>query len=90
MLRVVSSHAAEIHRMKTIPSGEASSVEVCIDALDETIMQLAHHSARALAAALAVHLQGAIGVLHERNECSADEVRQWLEEIVRGAFGDEC
>ena len=76
--------------MNAIPSGEAPSVEACIEALDETMMQLAHHSARTLAAALAVHLQGAIGVLHERNECSAEEARQWLEEIVRGAFGDEC
>lgn len=76
--------------MKTIPPGEPSSIEACIDAIDETIMQLAHHPARTLAAALAVHLQGVIGVLHERNGCSAQEVRQWLEEIVRGTFGDEC
>ena len=75
--------------MKTIPPGEASSVEACIDALEETIMQLAHHPPRAQVAALAVHLQSLIGVLHEQNGCSGEEVRRWLEEILRGALGDE-
>lgn len=76
--------------MKTIPSGDASSVEACIDALDETIIQLAHQPARSQVAALAIHLQSLIGVLHEQDGCSAEEVRQWLEELVRGVFGDEC
>ncbi len=76
--------------MNAIPSSEAPSVEACIEALDEAMMQLAHHSARTLAAALAVHLQGVIAVLHERHECSGEEVRQWLEEIVRGVCGEEC
>ena len=89
MLRAAVSHTAEIYPMKMLSPGDASSVEACIDALDETIMQLAHHPARAQVAALAVHLQSLIGVLHERNGCSAQEVRRWLDEIVRGVFGDE-
>lgn len=90
MLRAVSLSGAEIQIMNTMSSGEAPSVEACIDALDEAMMQLAHHSAHALAVALAVHLQGVIGVLHERNECSAQQIRRWFEEIVRGTYGDEC
>lgn len=70
--------------------GEEDSVEACIEALDETATLLAHHPPRALAAALAVHLQAVLGVLHGRGECSAQEIRQWLEEMVRGACGDEA
>ena len=85
----ISSYDVETGLMNANPSSEAPSVEACIEALDETMMQLAHHSGRTLAAALAVHLQGVIAVLHERRECSAEEVHQWLEEIVRGVWGDE-
>ncbi len=76
--------------MSTRGLGEEESVEACIDALDETATVLAHHPPRALAAALAVHLQAVLGVLHGQGECSAQEIRQWLEELVRGACGDDA
>lgn len=68
--------------------GEAESIEACIDALDETAMTLAHHPPRALAAALAVHLQAVLAVLHAQSECGAQEISQWLEQIARGACGE--
>lgn len=76
--------------MSTIGLGEEESVEACIEALDETATMLSHHPPRALAAALAVHLQAVLGVLHGQGECSAVEIRQWFEEIVCGTFGDDA
>lgn len=74
--------------MPTSRTGEDESVEACIDALDEVATLMAHHPPRALAAALAVHLQGVLAVLHERDGCTAEEIREWIEELVRGACGD--
>ncbi len=76
--------------MSTRRWDEEESVEACIDSLDETATVLAHHPPRALAAALAIHLQAVLGVLHGQGECSAEQIRQWLEEIVRGACGDDA
>ena len=75
--------------MSTTPEDQSEAIEACIDALDESTALLSHHPPRALAAALAVHLQAIIAVLHAQGECSAEEIRQWLEEIVRGACAEE-
>ena len=75
--------------MSTTPEDQSEAIEACIDALDESIALLSHHPPRALAAALAVHLQAVLAVLHAEGESSAEEIRQWLEEIVRGACAEE-
>ena len=74
--------------MNTVSGGDAAAIEACIEALDETTGQLSHHPPRALAAALAVHLQGLLTTLHAQNACSASEIREWLEEIARGACAE--
>lgn len=71
--------------MNTGTCGDAAAIEACIEALDETAGLLAHHPPRAFAAALAVHLQGLLATLHAQDACSAQEIREWLEEIARGA-----
>jgi len=78
----------EVHTMNTAPCCEAAAIEACIEALDETTGLLSHHPPRAVAAALAVHLQGLLGTLHAQNACSAQEIHQWLEEIAHGACGE--
>lgn len=75
--------------MQLEQSDEAASVEACIDALEEASTALSHHPPRALAIALAVHLQAVLGVVYERSECSAQELQVWTQEMVRGALGRE-
>ncbi len=74
--------------MNPAPFSEAAAVEACIEALDETTSLLSHHPPRAVAAALAVHLQGLLATLYAQDACSAQEIRQWLEEIARGACAE--
>ena len=74
--------------MNTAPFSEAAAIEACIEALDETTGLLSYHPPRAVAAALAVHLQGLLATLHAQDACSAQEIRHWLEEIARGACGE--
>jgi hypothetical protein len=74
--------------MTTESFSEAAAIEACIETLDETTALLSHHPPRALAAALAAHLQGLLTTLHAQNACSASEIRDWLEEIARGACAE--
>ncbi|MDA8347235.1 MAG: hypothetical protein M0038_00260 [Pseudomonadota bacterium] len=74
--------------MNTAPFSAAAAIETCIEALDEATALLSHHPPQAVAAALAAHLQGLLATLHAQNACSAQEIRQWLEEIARGACGE--
>ena len=71
--------------MNTGQLTEAEAVEACIEALDEATGMLAHHPPRALAAALALHLQGLLAVLHTQRELSAAQIWGLLEEVARGA-----
>lgn len=73
--------------MQHDPSNDESAIEACIDALEEATTALSHHPPRALALALAVHLQAVLSVLRAREEFTAQEVRGWLEEIACGALG---
>jgi hypothetical protein len=74
--------------MNISPCSEAAAIEACIEALDETIGLLSHHPPRALAVALAAHLQGLLATLHAQDACGAQEIREWLEEVARGACGE--
>ncbi|MGC8518118.1 MAG: hypothetical protein ACP5P4_06255 [Steroidobacteraceae bacterium] len=74
--------------MNTGDYSEAAAIEACIEALDETTRLLSHHPPRALAAALAAHLQGLLATLHAQDACSAHEIREWVEEIARAACGE--
>ena len=71
--------------MYTGQLNETEAIEACVEALDEATAMLSHHPPRALAAALAVHLQGLLTVLHAQRELSRQEIRQWLDELGRGA-----
>ena len=75
--------------MSSTREDQSEAIEACIDALDEAITMLSHQPPRALAAALAVHLQGVLAVLHAHGECSAEDINRWLREIVHGACAEE-
>lgn len=75
--------------MQRINSGEEESIEACIDALDETTTALSHHPPCALAVALGIHLGAVLTLLRQCNEYSAEEVREWSDEVIRGALDSE-
>ena len=71
--------------MSTGQLSEAEAVEACVEALDEATGMLAHHPPRALAAALAMHLQGLLAVLHSQHELSTEQIWGLLEDVAQGA-----
>ena len=75
--------------MSTQRPDEAHALEACIEALEETATTLAHHPPHVLAAALGIHLQAVLGVLYAYGQCSAQQIRSWLEEIERYACAEE-
>ena len=73
--------------MQLTETDEADCIEACIEALDEATLSLAHHPPRALAEALAVHLQCLLEALQAHGQCTAEEVRHRLDELTREALG---
>ncbi|HEY6515946.1 MAG TPA: hypothetical protein VIY50_07360 [Steroidobacteraceae bacterium] len=64
-------------------NGEAG-VEECIQELDELIMSLDRYSPTAVAVALGGYLEGLLGALLDEGQCTAEEVRELLQEIESG------
>ncbi len=73
--------------MGTIESDDADCIEACIEALDESILSLAHQPPRALAEALAIHLQCLLEALRASGQCTAEEVRERLDELAHDVLG---
>lgn len=68
------------------PTDCEEPIEECIEAIDELVMSLQHHPPRALAEAMGTHLEGLLRALLTAGECSAQDIRDFLREIERGAF----
>ena len=74
--------------MRRLEPDEAACIEGCIEALDEAVISLAHYPPRALAEALAVHLQCLLATLHSEGQCTRADIRGRLDEIARDALGE--
>lgn len=68
------------------PSGNDAAVEECIEELEELAMSLDRYPPQAVAVALATYLEGLLGALLDEQQCTADEVRQLLQEIESGVL----
>jgi hypothetical protein len=60
-----------------------SSVEQCIDDLNECLAGVAHYSPITLAVALRVHLETLLQSLLEGELCTREEVRDFVRELQR-------
>jgi hypothetical protein len=63
--------------------GEAA-VEECIQELDELLMSLDRYSPTAVAVAMGTYLEGLLGALLDEGQCTADDVRELMQEIESG------
>jgi hypothetical protein len=66
--------------------GDDTSLEECIEELEERLGSLARFTSQVLAAAIATHLEALLSSLCAAGECSAAEVRVLLREVERGAL----
>jgi len=73
--------------MRLTEADEAECIETCIEALDEAVLSLAHHAPRALAEALALHLQCLLETLQAQGECTAEQVRRRLDHLAHEVLG---
>lgn len=71
--------------MSLIDESDDDAVVVkCIEELDELVMSLDRYPPAAVAIALGTYLEGLLGALLDERQCTADEVRDLLREIVAG------
>lgn len=54
--------------------------------LDELVMALDRYPPAAVAVAIGIYLEGLLGALLDKRQCTADEVRQLLREIEAGVL----
>lgn len=71
-------------------SGDDTTLEECIEELDELVMSLDRYPAAAVAVAMGTHLEGLLGALLGERQCTAEEVRELLREIESGALEEEA
>lgn len=62
------------------------SIEECIEELDELVMSLDRHPPWAVAEAMGTHLEALLRAMLAAGEISAEDVRDFLREIKRGAL----
>jgi hypothetical protein len=67
-------------------SGDGSTVEECIEELEELVMSLERYPPAAVAVALATYLEGLLGALLEERQCTAEDVSGLLREIESGVL----
>lgn len=67
-------------------SGDQEALEECIEALDETLMNLERHRSQVVAEAIATHLEALLRAMLAEAECTADDVRDFLGAIENGAL----
>jgi hypothetical protein len=65
-------------------SGEETVAEECLQELDELIMSLDRYSPTAVAVAMGTYLEGLLGALLDEGRCTADDVRELMQEIETG------
>lgn len=69
-------------------AGDDTSLEECIEELDELVMSLDRYPSVAVAVAIGTHLEGLLGALLDERQCTAEEVRELLREIESGALNE--
>lgn len=63
-----------------------TTLEACLDELNEFVAGLEHYTPSALAVALRVHLAALLHALLEIELCSREEVREFLRELEHDAL----
>lgn len=72
--------------MSLLDSSTDTSFEECVDTLDQFIASLNRYPETILASALRVHLGALLNALVEHEQCSRDEVREFLGQLEREAL----
>jgi len=67
-------------------SDDEGLVEECVEELDELIMGMDRFPPAAVAAAMGTHLEGLLGAMLDEGQCTAEEIRQLLQEIETGVL----
>lgn len=67
-------------------SDDQDTMEECIQELDELLMSLDRYSPTAVAAAIGTYLEGLLSALLDEGQCSAEDVRELLQEIASGVL----
>lgn len=70
--------------------GDDAALEECIEELDEVVMGLDRYPPAAVAVAMGTHLEGLLGALLDARQCTAEEVRELLQEIESGALNEDA
>ena len=70
----------------TDETNDDALVEKCIEELDELVMALDRYPPAAVAVAIGTYLEGLLGALLDERQCTAEEVRQLLQEIEAGVL----
>ena len=64
------------------PMSETGTVEECVEDLDEFVATHEHYPPAVLAIAFRAHLAGLLQVLRERGDWSADQMSEFLQDLV--------
>jgi hypothetical protein len=65
-------------------AGDDTTLEDCIEELDELVMSLDRYPSVAVAVAMGTHLEGLLGALLDGHQCTAEDVRELLRGIESG------
>lgn len=68
-------------------SAEATTIEECVDEMDNFIATLERYSGTVLAFAMRVHLGALLRAMVDAHLCSRGEVRQFVLELEQEALG---
>jgi hypothetical protein len=81
---LVTGSLAMLNPMDT---AAATSIEQCVDRLDELVQSLEPYPDAVLAIALRLHLSALLRAMVEQHVCSREDVRQFLVELEQEALG---
>ncbi|MGH7997298.1 MAG: hypothetical protein ACREFX_13205 [Opitutaceae bacterium] len=70
-------------------AAEDAVVEECIEELEELVMSIERYPPGAVAVAVGTYLEGLLGALLDERQCTAEEVRELLQEIEAGVLQEE-
>jgi hypothetical protein len=73
--------------LNPLDTAAATSIEQCVDRLDEMVQSLDPYPDAVLAIALRLHLSALLRAMVEQHVCSREDVRQFLVELEQEALG---
>jgi len=65
-----------------------TTIDECIEELDELVMSLDRYPPTAVAVAMGAYLEGLLGALLDEQLCTTEEVRELLKEIESGVLDE--